>query len=129
MEVLSLDYEIFLLMWIIPQPKSESRWLRVRNILFSMGCFSGVFFELLTSIAFVHQNLTIDLESSLYALFQISGHGCQNYLMIIGHLTWRKFANMFRNNRKSMMKVSIRKIAFGTWTFYRWMIIGVNLRY
>lgn len=56
---------------------------------------TAVMTPLVTSIAYISKYVSVDLENSLYALFQIAAYGMQVYLIIIGFILWSKFSRMF----------------------------------
>lgn len=95
MKVLALNHQVFVLLWIFPSPDNKSILFKIRNIIFGLMALISVMTPFVTSIAYVFKYVSVDLENSLYALFQIAGYGCQIYLIIIGFILWSKFSRMF----------------------------------
>lgn len=96
MKVLELNRKIFILMWIIPnQNEVESPLKRFANILFSFIVLTLVLSVTLSSIAYTLKFASIDLEKTLYAVFQISAYSSQFYMMIVSFRIWSKLAKLF----------------------------------
>lgn len=96
MRVLALNRKIFILLWIIPnQNESESPLKRLANILFSFIILTLVSSVTLSSIAYTIKFASIDLENTLYAVFQISAYSGQFYMMVVSFRIWPKLAKLF----------------------------------
>lgn len=95
MEVLALNRHLFVLLWFFPTPEHKSKWFRLRNILFSLGCFTFVSAVLLASICFAFKNFHSSLEATVYAFSQITAYVAQVYLMLVGYIFCSNFSGMF----------------------------------
>lgn len=117
MEVLSLNYKIFILLWIFPQPEEKNRWIKARNILIGLGGPTVNFFAFVFNFAFVYKNFSIDLEKSLYSMFHLTAQALAVYIVIIGHLTWRRILKIFTELKEihgRSTSIEIRFCAFQT---------------
>lgn len=96
MKVLELNRKIFILMWIIPNHKEvESPLKRFGNILFSFTVLTLVSTITLSSMTYTVKFASVDLEKTLYAVFQISAYSGQCYMMIVSFRIWPKLAKLF----------------------------------
>lgn len=76
------------LTWLCIRPMNtdENRWKKLFYIMFSITFVSIDLTALFSSIAFFFINISIDLEESLYALFQISAFSGLTYMCIVAFL-------------------------------------------
>lgn len=95
MEVLALNRQIFILFWILPVPHNGSKWIKLRNI--SIGSFNCIILigTLISSGYFVYEFILIDLERSLYAIFQMTTSCSEMYMLVFSFIFWRKYAEIF----------------------------------
>lgn len=95
MKVLELNRQSFILLWIFPTPKTDGKLIKFRNILISLIHLYAIIASLIFSIGFAYKYVKIDLENTLYALFQIAAYGSQSYSMVIGYKLGSKIAQLF----------------------------------
>lgn len=96
MKVLELNRKTFILMCIIPnQNEIEGPLKRFANILFSFIVLTLVSTITLSSMAYTVEFASIDLEKTLYAVFQISAYWGQFYMMVVSYRIWPKLAKLF----------------------------------
>lgn len=64
----------------------ESLWKKLFYVTFSLTFFSANLSGLLSSVAFFVENISTNLEESLYAFFQISAFSGLTYMCIVAFL-------------------------------------------
>lgn len=96
MKVIALKTTQTVLMWlcIAPANKTTSKWKKSAHLAFNVGVFFGNLAFLLSVTKFLITFISIDLEGSLYALFQIAAICSGIYGMTIAFLLRRKYAAM-----------------------------------
>lgn len=95
MKTLALNLELFRLMWIIPTAKTERKFIKFRNITFSLWNTFIVSMFFVQSIHFFTKSASTNLESALYAVFQIFAFYITVYLMGVGHKIWPELLQLF----------------------------------
>lgn len=95
MKTLALNLELFRLMWIIPTAETERNLIKFRNIIFSLWNTFIVFMFFVQSIHFFIKSASTNLESALYAVFQIVAFFITVYLMGVGHKVWPEILELF----------------------------------
>lgn len=95
MNVLEQNHQVFLLLWVFPTPASKGKWIKFRNILFSLANLFAVFGALVFSIGFAFRYAASDLENTLYSLFQIVAYGLETYLLVVGYKLGSEIAELF----------------------------------
>lgn len=79
-------------------------WQKWVNWTFTLTTFIGFIFGIYASVGFFFAHVSIDLEKSLYAIFQISAMGCAAYLIVFVYFSRRKIAHVFDDLREIYRK-------------------------
>lgn len=87
-------------MSILPDPKETNPKIKFRNIVFSLWLFISQCIGLISSVAYFLRFVSDDLESSLYALVQLSGYTCTAYTMAIGYIQRKCIEKLFLEFRE-----------------------------
>lgn len=95
MKVLAANRQVFTLLWILPVSKDESKWIKLRNFSIGSIIFMALLGALISSGCFALKFATINLELSLYAVFQIAATLSQTYMLGFSFILWRKYADFF----------------------------------
>lgn len=85
-----------MLTWICVSPleSRDSKWMKPFCVIFALTTFLAVLSCVLSSVIFFSSNVSIDVEESLYALFQISAFSGVAYMAIVAFYS-RKKINAF----------------------------------
>lgn len=86
------------LSWICVETDDES--INSSKILFSFLIFTANLFGLISSVAFFLKFVSINLEQSLYTMFQISGTISTFYVSFIVFFSRRKISKLFQSLSK-----------------------------
>lgn len=95
LKVLEWNRKLFVWMWVLPSPPSESIWKRLRYFALGMSCCFFVTTSLMAGAVFAYQLYTININLALYGLFQVSAYGSQVYLSFLSFIIWRKFVQLY----------------------------------
>lgn len=79
---------------IIPADEATPEWKKSAYMIFNLGTFFGNIAFLLSVTKFLITFISVDLEGSLYALFQIAAICSGIYGMTIAFILRRKYAAM-----------------------------------
>lgn len=94
MRPLKTTHKVLILLSICsPDENFESRKLFIFMVTF--GVLVSNICAVLTDIVFFRASMSIDLENSLYALFQLMASLCVTYLMIVGINLKQQFDGIF----------------------------------
>lgn len=83
--------------WLSMSPADDSTSKKVRLYHAALTLFAGIlnFVFLLSDLALVTTNLTIDIEKCLYAVFQVGAHTSMLNLIIVGLINRNRVAAIF----------------------------------
>lgn len=73
MNPLDTNRRVFIWLCICPAEKDETKREKISHIAFSVTVYMCIICAIAGSAVFICNNLLIDFESSLFALFQLSG--------------------------------------------------------
>lgn len=72
-----------------------SKWKKLAHISFTVLIFMSNIILIPTSIAYLLNFISVDLEQSLYALFQLSGMCGITYMMIVAFILRHEINDLF----------------------------------
>lgn len=92
------------LMSVLSDPSETNRMIRFRNAVFGVWLFIWQCVAVISSAAYFYRFVSNDLESSLYAVVQMSAHICTPYTIAMGYIQRKSIEKIlmeFRTVRES----------------------------
>lgn len=80
--------------------KATSKWKMLVCAFLGLITFTSTLSDMLASVAFMLKFISIDMEESLYALFQIFGFGSITYAIIVTFFQRHRMRDLFRGLSK-----------------------------
>lgn len=97
MEPLKTSRRLLTWLYVVPVEKSSSNWKKWACLMVGVGAYVATMSFLASSMAFFMKFVSIDLEQSLYALFQIGGFSNSAYVITLAYFSHRKIVAIFDN--------------------------------
>lgn len=97
MEPLKTSRRLLAWLYVVPVEKSSSNWKKWACLIVGVGAYVATMSFLASSMAFFMKFVSIDLEQSLYALFQIGGFSNSAYVITFAYFSHRKIVAIFDN--------------------------------
>lgn len=95
MEVFKTNKQIFTWIRILSPTEETNRYTKIATILICIGCLVFQFVSALASVCFFVKHIQVDLESSLYALFQIAAMSSAFYITIVAFFLRHEMSKTF----------------------------------
>lgn len=122
MKPLALSQRV--LTWFCVCPDETSiKWQKFAYVAFTATSVTSLIFCYIPSIVAVFEFLSIDLESSFYALFQVSALSASLYNVIFVYFSRQRVNAIFENltaiyNKCNVFFSKLPKFQFESWLFY-----------
>lgn len=71
-----------------------SKWQKLTHAIFTVTVFMVIIFAISISVAFFYKFVSIDLESSLYTIFQISSMSSVGYLIVFLYISRQRITKV-----------------------------------
>lgn len=94
---LKLNRRILTWMCVLSSDETETKWTKLAHLYFIILLFSLNIIALLASMAYFLKYWAINLEESLFALLQMIGVTCMQYILIILIVLRSKISAMFQS--------------------------------
>lgn len=92
-----VSYQRILTCFCIIPDETSPKWQKLTHLLIAASMVFAIISALIPSVAFFVKFVSIDLEVSLYALFQLLGLLNVFYVMTAVYLSRRKFTAFFKS--------------------------------
>lgn len=115
MKPLATGQRVLTWLCVCPPDETTSKWRKRAFIIFSVCVFMADLSAFVTSVAYVHRYVSIDLEKSLCSMLQICAMGCVTYaylqMFVLRHEITALLEHLSQIYKKS--KVILKKIFSG----------------